>query len=87
MGAGLLLRKTPKPVEVSGNNMINRTANDDTPEALVAAAGNWKQLRGDWCDCGNPATTEFAHSAYYRDPVNGSHGWMCVNCRGIIQTG
>ena len=68
-------------------NGIDKSANDDTPEALAAAAENWKKLRGDWCDCGNPDSIKFAHSAYYRDPKSGSHGWMCVACRGIIQTG
>jgi len=25
--------------------------------------------------------------AYYRDPISGSHGWMCCVCRSIVQTG
>lgn len=63
---------------------VNRSANDDTPEALAAAAHNWTLLGPDWCRC---AGDNFDNLAYYRDPKSGSHGWMCCRCLGIVQTG
>jgi hypothetical protein len=67
-------------------NYCDQSANDDTPEALAAAAHNWTLLKPDWCKCGG-GNMDFEHTAYYRDPKSGSHGWMCVQCHGIVQTG
>jgi len=70
---------------------IDRSANDDTPEALAAAANNWRVLvkatvslhhADQWCGCRKQDDI-----AYYRDPVSGSHGWLCCQCLCIVQTG
>jgi hypothetical protein len=60
----------------------DRTANDHTPEALAAAAHNWKLAKGSWCKCKNQTDL-----AYYRDPKTGSHGWMCCKCLCVVQIG
>jgi len=66
--------------------VVDRSANDDSPEALAAAALNWQLLANDWCHCKNFSPTD-ADIAYYRDPESGCHGWMCCQCFGIVQTG
>jgi hypothetical protein len=65
-----------------GMKMPDKTANDDTPEALAAAAENFKLLRNGWC-----VHMTQADPAYYRNPQSGAHGWMCCKCLGIVQTG
>ena len=64
-------------------NNLDFTALDDTPEALSAAAHNFKLLKNGWCKC----TNKVESIVYYRCPQTGSHGWMCTDCRGIVQTG
>ena len=69
------------------NNIMSKPykkANDDTPEALDAAAKNYQLLIDQWCKCDAQNLHEIA---YYRDPHTGSHGWMCCKCHGIVQTG
>jgi len=63
---------------------IDYSANDDTPEALRSAANNWRKVKPDWCKCANQ---NMENIAYYRDPISGSHGWLCGVCHGIVQTG
>ena len=63
---------------------LRHDANDHTPEALAAAAHNWKLVIDDWCTC--PPSDE-CNQVYYRSPRTGSHGWMCAKCRKITQTG
>lgn len=64
---------------------IDKTANDDTPEALRAAAHNYKLVRDEWCRC--LENRQMTNVAYYRSPTTGDHGWLCCQCRGIVQTG
>jgi hypothetical protein len=65
---------------------VDQSANDDTEEALLAAANNYRLVKDQWCKCANQNTK--AHQiAYYRSPITGSHGWMCCACHCIVQTG
>ena len=61
-------------------------ANDDSPDALEAAAHNAKLVKDDWCKCGANDDPCAMNQAYFRDRKHG-HGWMCGRCRGIVQTG
>jgi hypothetical protein len=70
---------------VCQNKMVDRSANDDTPDALAAAAHNYELVKNDWCTCKEPP--RFRNTAYYRHPKTGDHGWMCAACHGIVQTG
>jgi hypothetical protein len=71
--------------------MILDYANDNTPQALEAAAHNFRQLIDRWhsaktCDA-NLDDYEGTNIAYFRDPNTGYHGWMCIKCRHVVQTG
>ena len=57
-------------------------AGDHDPIALAAAAVNYKLLRDCWCQCQPEGDT-----VYFRNPLTGTHGWMCFACRGITQMG
>ncbi len=63
---------------------IDQSAGDHSDEALVAAAKNYAQLKNHWCGC--ERRDDAGYEAYFRGPT-GSHGWMCVQCQGITQTG
>lgn len=72
-------------------NQPNQAAGDHNPQALAAAADNYRLLIDRWHDsktCGADLDdNEGEYVAYYRDPESGSHGWMCCNCNCIVQTG
>jgi hypothetical protein len=74
------------PPAPRGGRRIMMHANDDTPEALAAAANNYRLLKDDWCKCKDSGKTTQS-IAYYRSPLTGSHGWMCAKCLAIVQTG
>jgi hypothetical protein len=57
-------------------------ANNDTAFGLIAAAYNRRELRDGWCEC--PPADELME-VFFRDP--GAHGWMCIRCREMTQTG
>lgn len=57
-------------------------AGDHDQVALAAAAVNFKFLRDSWCQC-KPE----GEQVYFRNPVTGTHGWMCSCCRCITQMG
>lgn len=59
-------------------------AGDHNAEALELAAINAQLLQPVWCRCKPDSMPD--NMAYFRNP-SGSHGWMCVKCRGILQTG
>lgn len=59
------------------------SANDCTPDGLVAAQANYNMVALHWCS-GHEKTPD---PVYYRDTKSGLHGWMCPLCRGIVQTG
>lgn len=56
---------------------------DDSPAHLEAANHNYRLLKDEWCRC-NSALDRIV---YYRSSKIGSHGWMCTDCFGIVQTG
>jgi hypothetical protein len=62
---------------------LRRDAMDDSAEHLKAADHNYRLLRDEWCEC----NSALDHIVYYRSAKSGSHGWMCVDCNGIVQTG
>lgn len=58
------------------------SADDSSITGLALAHANWELLKGHWCQCqpqGEPV--------YFANKDTGSHGWMCLKCRGIQQTG
>ena len=61
---------------------LNKTANDDSAEALAAADHNYQQVREDWCKCETQGD-----AVYFRSARTGYHGWMCDKCNGVVQTG
>jgi len=66
----------------------DKSANDDTPAALKAAAHNYDLLKDEWCQCrGDEDDPMPSDIAYYRSPIYGTHGWMCCKCLRIVQTG
>jgi hypothetical protein len=67
-------------------NKPDLTATDYSPETLAAAAHNWRLLNPEWHDAASCNATD-GEICYYRDPESGSHGWMCTECYGIVQTG
>lgn len=59
-------------------------ANDDTAWALAMAYANGTVVGNDWCHCiEQQPEDEF----YYARKESGYHGWACVHCLGIRQTG
>lgn len=57
-------------------------ADDVTDNGLASAyANNSIRLPG-WCEC-----KQAQEQAYYSNPANGSHGWLCCACRKTTQTG
>ena len=75
----------PNPLTSRKPATFDRSANDDTPEHLVAAHHNWLLVKSHWCQ-GHESEQE-PDTVYYRDKRSGSHGWACGTCRGIVQTG
>lgn len=70
---------------------IDQSAGDHNPQALAAAASNSAQLIDRWhspkiCDA-DIDNYDGDNIAYFRDPESGSHGWMCIKCRHVVQTG
>jgi hypothetical protein len=63
---------------------LRNDANNDTALGLIAAAHNWRELRHGWCEC--PPADELME-VFFRDPKTGAHGWMCIRCRKMTQTG
>jgi hypothetical protein len=74
------------PPAPRGGRKIMMNANDDSEEALSAAANNYRLLKDDWCKCKDSGKVS-QRIAYFRSPLTGSHGWMCAHCHGIVQTG
>ena len=79
--------------DLSENEPYPKTnADDDTDEALEAAQYNYDNFIRDlkekdfWCKCGN-GKDYVGEMAYYRDRKTGCHGWMCVDCKKVIQIG
>jgi hypothetical protein len=62
------------------------SANDHNEAALAAAAHNYKLVKHQWH---NPKTCDATDQdiAYFRDPNGREHGWMCVQCHCLQQTG
>lgn len=61
---------------------VDFSANDDTPERLIAARHNYALLRAGWCACKTAG-----REAYWASPASSAHGWLCSACRKITQTG
>jgi hypothetical protein len=57
------------------------SASDGSITGLAMAHANWELLRRNYCRC------QPEENVYYNNKDTGSHGWMCVNCRCITQTG
>jgi hypothetical protein len=64
---------------------VDQSAGDHSPEALAAAHHNWLLCKADWCRC--KGNNDLSRTAYYRNKRSGQHGWLCIVCRGIVQTG
>jgi len=68
-------------------------ANDSTPEQLEKAYFNNTLVIGnEWCGCAERKELEkqeagFDDTYYFRDRETGSHGWACLWCNKIIQSG
>jgi hypothetical protein len=80
----------PAPAEPPARFM-DFDAGDHSPQALEAAARNFRLLHSGWCSCAeidtetNPPTRR--REAYWLNPRTGAHGWMCAACRRTTQTG
>ncbi len=64
---------------------VNKAAGDHNEQALLAAAVNEMLVHPVWCKCQPDSMPD--NMAYFRNPISGNHGWMCVTCQGILQTG
>jgi hypothetical protein len=68
---------------------VDQNANDDTPENLKSADYNYRTFivklseNDMWCKCGDNAKVW----AYFRSKKSGEHGWMCCDCKKIVQLG
>jgi hypothetical protein len=58
------------------------TADDASITGMAFAHVNWELLDRKWCRCQPEGAT-----VYYHNKDTDSHGWMCVECLGITQTG
>jgi hypothetical protein len=67
---------------VQGGPGPSIAAGDDGLVALAYAYANWEARKPGWCDCPVPGT-----ECYWLNPIDGSHGFMCVGCRKLTQAG
>lgn len=72
----------PHARQLAKSNGPLESASDSSITGLAMAHANFELLKFYWCKCQPEGTT-----AYYNNKDGGAHGWMCVTCRGITQTG